>query len=365
MRHLRWAAAAATALTLTLTACSGDEPDVSSTPTSQSPSPSPTESEAPTPSAAPESDRPPAELDWQPVAGPIGETVTRNTDWTLTVKRNGAGWSLDGPQAGTGGGASGWRVSDALLDEDWAVVVLADRTETKPSRAEVTDLATGDSFVIDGSSDVPATTGGSWALGDGRLLHATYGPGRAYCLASVDLDSRESSLGWCAPKQHGFNGARIAPGGTSVLSFNAGRISCRTLMSIDGTEATPFDDVEECTAWDGLRTDDGLVWSVIAKERQIETADFFAREGGELADLGPGTAGSLVWCGDAAYFVRDPQDDGDPAALMRWAAADGLSVAYESPGGRAFLSEPRCGGDHLTITALAEAGDEQVTASLS
>ena len=39
-------------------------------------------------------------------------------------------------------------------------------------------------------------------------------------------------------------------------------------------------------------------------------------------------------------------------------------MAYESPGGRAFLSEPRCGGDQITITALAEDGDEQVTARL-
>jgi hypothetical protein len=71
-----------------------------------------------------------------------------------------------------------------------------------------------------------------------------------------------------------------------------------------------------------------------------------------------------VWCGGASYFVRDPQREGDPAALMRWSTDDGLTVAYESPGGQAFLSEPRCGGDTLTVTALAEEGDEQVSASL-
>jgi hypothetical protein len=47
---------------------------------------------------------------------------------------------------------------------------------------------------------------------------------------------------------------------------------------------------------------------------------------------------------------------------MRWNADDGLSTAYESPGGEAFLPAPRCGGDTITVTALAQAGDEQVSA---
>ena len=36
-------------------------------------------------------------------------------------------------------------------------------------------------------------------------------------------------------------------------------------------------------------------------------------------------------------------------------------MVYESPGtGRAFLSAPRCGGTHLTVTAYTAEGDEQV-----
>ena len=224
-------------------------------------------------------------------------------------------------------------MSDALLDNDWAVVVLQERTESRPNRAEVTELATGDTFTVDGSSDVPTTNGGTWALGDGRLLHATIGPGGAYCMAAVDLATRESTLGWCAPKRHGFNGAQIAPGGTSLMSFDAGRPSCRTLMEIDGTEATPFDGVDQCVAWDGLLTDDGAVWSTISDERRIEKAHFYATTGGAQSDLGPGTAGSLVWCSGAAYFTRDPQTEADPAALMRWSPTDGLAVVYESQSG--------------------------------
>ncbi len=362
MRAVRWAAVAV--LVLAAGGCSDDDPGADPTPT---PSSTPSSS-APAPASpdASETSAPPtAALDWQPVPGPVRDSVTRNADWILTVRGNGAGWSLDGPAGSTGGGQSGWRVSDALLDDAWAVVVLQERTESRPSRAEVTDLTTGDTFTVDGSSDVPTTNGGTWALGGGRLLHATIGPGGAYCVATVDLATRESTLGWCAPKRHGFNGARIAPGGLSLMSFDAGRPSCRTLMAIDGAEATPFDGVDECLAWDGLLTDDGAVWSTISDERRIEMADFYATTGGERSDLGPGTAGSLVWCSGAAYFTRDPETEGDPAALMRWSPADGLGVVYESPGGRAFLSQPRCGGDHLTITAIAEAGDEQVTTALS
>jgi len=362
MRAVRWAAVAV--MVLALGGCSDDAPDAEpkptpdSTPSSSAPTPAP--SETPGTSAAPI-----VTLDWQPVPGPVRDSVTRNADWTLTVRGNGAGWSLDGPTGSTGGGQSGWRVSDALMDDDWAVVVLQERTESQPSRASVTDLATGDAFAVDGSSDVPTVAGGTWALGGGRLLHATIGPGGAYCVAAVDLATRESTLGWCAPKRHGFNGAQIAPGGASLMSFDAGRPSCRTLMEIDGTEATPFDGVDQCVAWDGLLTDDGAVWSTIPDERRIEKAHFYATAGGERSDLGPGTAGSLVWCSGAAYFTRDPQSEGDPAALMRWSPAEGLGVVYESAGGRAFLSQPRCGGGHITITTVAEAGDEQVTAALS
>ena len=366
MRTLRYAAAAL--LVLGLAACSDDEPaatpspDPTTSPSSSAtaPTPTPTTTESPTPTEVP-----PAELDWQPVEGSVRDSVTRNADWTLTVVGNGKGWSLDGPQGSSGERSSDRRVSDALLDDRWAVVVLQDPTESEPSRAEVTDLRTGDTFTVDGSSDVPTTNGGTWALGGDRLLHATVGPGRAYCLATVDLTTQESELSWCAPKRHGFNAGQLAPGGASVLSFDLGaRPSCRTLMSITGTEATAFEGVEECTAWDGLLLDDGQVWSVIPNERRIEQAEFHAMVDGEQADLGPGLAGSLRWCGDAAWFSRDPQKDGEPATLMRWSAADGLDVAYESPGGRAFLSEPRCGGDQITITALAEDGDEQVTARL-
>lgn len=362
MRTARYAAGAA--LVLALAGCSSDDntagPEPEPSPTGSPSSSAPETTSPSSPTSSPDGAKP----DWKPVPGPVRDSVTTGGGWTLTVKGNGASWSLDGPQTSTGGAQSGFRVSDALMDADWAVAVLQDRTEQQPSRAVVTDLSTGKSFTVDGKSDVPTTNGGTWALGGGRLLHATVSKG-AYCVATVDLASRKSTLGWCAPKRTGFNGAEITPAGTSVLSFDSGRPSCRTLMSLDGSHGTPFDGVPDCKGWDGVVTDDGTVWSMIPNEHRIEEAHFYATTSDGQQDLGPGTAGTLVWCGGAAWFARDPQREGDPAALMRWTAGDGLQVAYESPGGRAFLSAPRCGGDAITVTAMAEQGDEQVTASVS
>ncbi|WP_028643933.1 hypothetical protein [Nocardioides sp. URHA0020] len=363
--------AAATLLLVTLVACGSDDPDdprAERTPSATSAT-GPTDQPSDQPPSGGTVDAPLALdaatdlLDWQPVDGSVDDTVTRNEDWTLSVLDEGDQWKLSGPSAGGGGGSSGWRVSDALLDEDWAVVVLQDKTEEKPSRATVTELATGRSFTLDGRSDVPTVNGGTWALGDGRVLHATTDKG-AYCLASVDLASRASEVAWCAPRRSGFNGARLGPGGDSLLTFDDGQPACRTVVTVADGAATPFADVADCTAWDGLAIEDGAIWSVIPDEQQVEEADLHARVGTGYFDLGPGTAGSLTWCDDAAYFTRDPQRDGDPATLLRWDPQDGLSVVYESPQGEAFVEAPRCGGDTITLTARTSSGDEQVTADL-
>jgi hypothetical protein len=384
MRRRAYVAATALlslALTVSLAGCGDDdEPEPAPEPSASTPG-SPTPTDSPTSPASPASgatglpaggtaDDPAtvepttALLDWAPVKGSVDDAVTRSGDWTLTVTRNGAGYSLNGPTTSSGSASNSRRISDALIDGAWAVIVAQDKAEEQPARATVTDLATGKSFKVDARSDVPTTNGGTWALGEGRALHATIGPSRAYCLASVDLETHRSTLGWCAPKRHGFNGAHITSAGDSILTFDSSHPSCRTLVAVSGKQIKPFPGVPECKGWDGLLTPEGAVWSTIPKETAVEDATFLARVGDDYFDLGPGIAGSLVWCGDASYFVRDPQTKGGPAILMRWSDQDGLSVAYESAGGQAFLSEPRCGGDQITITALASSGDEQITAPL-
>jgi hypothetical protein len=338
-----------------------------SEPTSTAPSTSPPTqaTEAPHPSDDPLviTDPAVALLDWQPLGNDVEETVTTNGEWSLTVNQAGDRAGLEGPTSASGSGSSGERVSHAFLDDDWAVVVYQDRQEQDPARAVVTDLGADEKFEIDGNSDIPTTTGGTWALGDGRLLHATIGPGGAYCLASVDLATRTSTLGWCAEPGHGFNGARATPYGDSLMTFDDAQPSCRTVAAVTGTDLEPFPGVVDCKGWDGVLTDSGAVWSVVPNDNRVEAAHFFARAGDSYTDLGPGTSGTLTWCHGASYFVRDPQRDGDPARLMAFDGAD-LTIVYESPAGQAFLTEPRCGGDTMNITALTESGDEQVSASL-
>jgi hypothetical protein len=305
-------------------------------------------------------------LDWSPVPGSVKDTVTRGGGATLSVDEAGSRARLEAKGASvTITATSRQQVSDALLDGSWAVVVLRDRQEVQPASTTVVDLRTGKRFTIDGSSAVPTVNGGTWALGAGHLLHATTDRG-AYCVASVDLASRAAERDWCAPPRQGFNAARITPAGDTLLTFDGGRpVACRTPVRLTNTGASPIPGVAPCKAWESLALDDGAVWSVIPNEHKIDESHVFAHTGASWLDLGPATAGTLTWCGNAAYFVRDPQRDGAAAALMRWRPADGLDVVYESPGGQAFLSAPRCGGDTMTVTAFAQSGDEQVSAPLT
>ena len=75
-----------------------------------------------------------------------------------------------------------------------------------------------------------------------------------------------------------------------------------------------------------------------------------------------GDTGSLTWCGTSAYFTQQPQQDGDPARMYRWTSDGELEIVYETPGAPGFISEPRCGGSRITISAKSEGGDEQVSA---
>jgi len=341
----------AAALALGVTACSG-----SGTPVAQLPATSSTPSDAGQVSW----DEPVPNLyAWQPVDAAIVGTVTTNGEWTLTVDRAGSGVRMDGAAHSLVIPAGpGRRISDVLLDDNYAVVVAQDKQEVMPSKATVVTLDDAE------QRKLPVTlNGGTWAMYDGQLLHATYGSGRRYCLEQLDLASLEGSLVHCAPPRHGFSHARITPYGETLLTFDSRPSgSCRTPSEIAGS-AQPLQGVKKCHGWDSLLTADGQIWSEVRQENRVEQAQFFASYDGETADLGIGTTGSLIWCGDSAYFVRDSQKDVDQAQLLRWTPDHALEVVYESPGaGNAFLSEPRCAGRYLTINAYGEGGDEQVSA---
>jgi len=303
-------------------------------------------------------------LEWVPAPGAVENTITTNGSWFLTVEAAGRAYRLDGPDQSFGTGADDTRITNALLDSDWAVVVRKDLAGKQPAIAEVTDLSKGDQFTIDAGSDVPTIAGGTWSLGGDSLVHATSGLGGSVCVATVDLPTQTSSVTWCAAAKHGFDAAHVTDAGTSVLTFDDARPSCRTVGSLADGELNAFPGVPECAAWEGaLLGDDTAVWSVIPNEKDTDAAEFFARIGDGYFDLGPGMSGTLVPCAGSAYFVGDPQGEGAPARLLRW---DGSSLAtvYAAPAGQSFLDTPRCGSGALVLTVHSEAGDQQVMAAL-
>ncbi len=353
---------------LALCACTSTDGSSTTPEPSPEPPPSTTATSAPTsdgPSSSEETSTPVTPLDWKPVPGPVDDTVTRSSTWTVTVTKDRSEARIEGPESlglGSGGRIA---VSTVLVDQQRVVVVMEDERAERGDEATIID-SSGGTAMLDGKSSPPTTTGGTWAMGQETLVHATVGDDGAYCLATVSLESGQGDTPWCALPRHGFRGAIISDAGLSVMSFDDQRpVSCATLLAIDGADAAPFEGVTECQGWDAMRLGDGQVWSEVPTPKRQENADFHARLGDATYDLGPGTTGSLVWCAGAAYFVRDPQQDDDPARLMRFAADGTLGVVYEGKSiGNAFLSAPRCGGDAITITSYGDQGDEQVTADL-
>ena len=369
MHTPRWPALAL-ATVLALTSCSGDpeptEPSTAPTETvepTETPEPSETTDEPTEEPSATESQQP-ALLDWQQVPGPVADQVTVSGEWSLALPESGDAATLDGPEPRTIRAPAGFRITDTLLDGEYAVVVAEHEQATRPNRATVVELSTGEQSVIDGRSEVPTTVGGTWALGSGLLVHATM-QGRDYCLAVADLVTGRSRPGPCVPPRHGVSNVTVSPAGLAAMTFDDGRPSCRTLNRVEGTAFEPLAGVEECRGWEAAVTETAAVWGVVPQERRIEASEFYADSGSGPVELGPGTTGTLTWCGDAAYVVRDPQRDSDPARLLRIDPTGSTEVVYESAGtGRAFLSAPRCGGTDLTLTAFTAAGDEQVTATV-
>jgi hypothetical protein len=367
----RWYAAAAVLLVLAA-GCSddggGDGDDgtspsgtPASSPTRAAPTDGPT-SGSTTPSAGGTAEPTTALLDWTPLGEPGRDTVVRGDGRTMTVPASGARATITGAGGTTTVPAGPDRkITDAWLDGGRAIVVSQDRFEERPLSLLVVDLASGDRSTVTTPRPGP---GGSVAYADGILAYTSYRPGGSFCLATYDVAAGRGEQGYCAPKGHGFSNLSVSPEGVALMTFDDRRpVSCRTLASADGTRASPLAGVPECKGWDVLRTDGGAVWSVVTNERRVELGDFFARSGDAVTALGPGTTGTLRWCGGSAYFVRDAQEEADKARLLRWTPGGTLEVVYETRGeGEAFLAEPACADGILTVRAYAEGGDDQVWA---
>jgi hypothetical protein len=346
------------ALVLALSACggSGDEPEA--TPADELTTVAPTDqvTSGGTVKAWPVTHL----LDWQPVDAD-GRVVTDGY-LTAVVDSDGTAVEFSGGRSVTVRAGEGRRVTDVLLSDQYAVVVAQDKLEEQPMRFTVLRTSTGATRELPG---LAATPGGPVTLSADQLTYPTMDDKR-YCLASFDVGTESGHTLYCAPEDHGFSNVTSSPAGTALMTFDDKRpVSCRTLVTLaDDGSVTPLAGVPDCKGWDVLATPDGAVWSTLRSEQHVERGAFFARADGEVYSLGPGVTGSLTWCGDSAYFVRDAEKGGH-AQLLRWKPEDGLEIAYESPGrGEAFLEAPRCGGSVLTVSAYGEGGDEQVSATV-
>ena len=374
----RYAAAAALSLALVLVGGCSDDDGTSATGTdSTSPAPdasSEVTSDAPTPTGS-SGDPGPTDtgtaiptarlLDWHSLGKPGRDTVVRSPEWTVTVPDSGAEARLVGPsRTATVAAGKGRRITDAFLDGEHAVIVAQDQQETRPQTITTIKLAT---FTLDEVRSPQPGPAGPVAYDDGTLTYAVYRPGgKDYCLATYDVGSGSGEKGYCAPPREGFSNATVSPSGVGLMTFDDTRpVSCRTLVDVDGSETTPVRGTPECTGWETLRTGNGAVWSELPNEKRVERGIFYATVDNAVEELGPGTNGTLTWCGDSAYFVRDAQKDRDKARLLRWTPDDTLEVVYETKGlGDAFLAPPTCGDGVLTVTAYAEGGDERVWATV-
>ena len=353
----------AAALLLVLGACGGaaDEPDAT-------PSPSPEESsatespESPTEgtgTAAPEA------LDWQPTGHSPEDRVVRGTGWTAVASETEVRFEpTDDGEPVVVPAVEGRSVDAVLLEGDRAVVSFAAGGETMTGEAVRVDLATAAPVEI--VSPEPAN-GGSWAMHADSLWYPSRGEGGAYCLATLAVSDGNGEDGWCAPDRTGFSNLTAGEHGVGLLTFDDTRpVACRTAHVLDQAgEPQPVEGPVECKAWDVAPTATGVIWSEVPREQRQEVATFHASVDGTVEELGRGTTGTLVPCGGDAFFVRDPARRTDPARLMRWDGTS-LSVAYESEStGNAFLGEPECADNILTVSSFGEAGDEQVWAQVS
>lgn len=370
----RAAGAAAVVALLCVAGCSADDPTTSPTPSAEptgDPTTGPAEPTRPPggPIDDPATVTPGTDLlDWAAVDAPIDDRVTVGSGWQLRVVGQEAEEAQLTPDDGEAiriPAPEGFRIDESLLTDTHAVVVASDTLEEVPGTATVIDLASGEQRVLDGRSAPPTVNGGTWAIGDGRLLHATLGEGSAYCLAEVDLRSLAGEASWCAEPRHGFRGGQVSGDGVTLTSFDDARpVSCRTAGTVEGGELVALEGPNDCKAWDVVAMPGGYVWTEIPKERRNEDAHAYARLGEEWYDLGPALSNSLTRCGPSAWFTREGATDGGSSQVLRWDER-GLSVVYETPADAdSLIDGPRCGGSAITLTAMTEAGDEQVTAAI-
>lgn len=315
-----------------------------------------------TPSASAPTTAPPpkADLDWKTVGtfprGKSPEVASRDYVGVTTGKGASSGTTAelrrrDGSVVVRHRAADGYYVQFLLLDDPYLVVVEMDEQHKgKPDRMTIYDLPKGSRRSV--GDLVPQPWSGLWSLGDGMLTYGSHGSRGRYCLTEVDLGKMSAQEIDCVGRGHGMSQARRSPYGVGFTVFDHGRKPCPSLHVRRDREApAALDLTEECAeSWDVLPvSDDSTLWSTVPDPHEVERADFYVQVGADSPEsLGAGSNGSLVWCGNAAWFVRQMEGQ-----LMRWTPQDGLEIALHLPteegSAVAVMSTPACGGDAISV----------------
>lgn len=308
-------------------------------------------------------------LTWKDL-GRMSDTVTSTAEGEVVLNK--ASTVLTTPQ-GTMRAPEGFSWGEVTVADDALLAVAHDKLEEQPARATLLDLASGEQSTLDGDSPTPTIPGGSWAISpDGAsVYYSTFGDGQRYCLATGSVEPGAeitADVAWCVPPRHGYRAVTATDAGVALTTFDDQQpVSCRTVADLVDDAVEPIAGAERCRAWDAMRLGpDAAAWSVVRNENRIEQGPVTASVGDGFYDLGIASTGSFTWCDGALYFARDGQLDRDKARLLRWTPDGRLAVVFETKGlGGAFITQPRCAGDRLSLSAYAEGGDQQVWASLS
>ena len=354
MRKLIIAAAAALGICLLGAGCNGDKPDsrASSTVSESAPAPE-----------TPPTGVPGAGLDFVEV-GPLAERFrpqVAGADLVAVVTPNSKSVefrSANGTKVlHTYVAPVTYSISDTFIDYPHIAIVIKKQDESADDQLIVLDVKTFNKRRLDPTAPRPAT--GSWAAGAGKVAYGSF-RGEDYCLAVVDLDSLTGDLHECVPPRHGIHQVSISRYGLGYATFDDSRPSCGTAR-IERTGADPqtITPQKKCAPWEAVAvTNDAVMWSEVTKPTEIEVARFYARVGdGETQFVGEGTTGSLLWCGDAAWYVNQ-----STSQLMRWTPSDGPQLAYQvpdSPGTISLVGAPACSGGEVSFPAKLDIEDSQ------
>ena len=216
-----------------------------------------------------------------PSVDPVEEEVTTGSGWTAVVDEERSLVTLSGARDVTVSGDKRFRVDSVLLDEGWAVVVLRDTLQQRPSRA--TRRRPGDRSDHRPRRELRPADGQRWHLGPARRAagprHAGTRrrllPRRAQTSARAGPTRAERSS-TARPSGTASPTRASLPAEVALMAFDDHRPSCRTLGTLADGDLLPLPGVEPCKGWEAVVTESGPVWSEIPRPNVLDESHVYA-----------------------------------------------------------------------------------------